>query len=77
MMREVLSRRFKRLMNDAPRDVAVAPPADSVAGQMAPAQELAPGRARIVRDTLRRGTLPVLLVPVKAAVAQSAMGKES
>lgn len=30
------------------------------------AQELAPGRARIVRDTLRRGTLPVLLVPVKA-----------
>jgi nucleotide-binding universal stress UspA family protein len=33
------------------------------------AQELAPGRARIVRDTLRRGTIPVLLVPVKAAVA--------
>jgi len=32
------------------------------------AQELAPGRAKIVRDTLRRGTIPVLLVPVKAAV---------
>ena len=32
------------------------------------AQEPAPGRACIVRDTLRRGTIPVLLVPVKAAV---------
>jgi nucleotide-binding universal stress UspA family protein len=32
------------------------------------AQELAPGRASIVRETLRRGTIPVLLVPVKAAV---------
>ena len=31
-------------------------------------QEPAPGRAYIVRDTLRRGTIPVLLVPVKAAV---------
>jgi nucleotide-binding universal stress UspA family protein len=33
------------------------------------AQELAPGRAIIVRETLRRGRIPVLLVPVKAAVA--------
>jgi nucleotide-binding universal stress UspA family protein len=32
------------------------------------AQELGPGRASIVRETLRRGTIPVLLVPVKAAV---------
>ena len=32
------------------------------------AQELAPGRASVVRETLRRGTIPVLLVPVKAAV---------
>jgi nucleotide-binding universal stress UspA family protein len=32
------------------------------------AQELAPRRASIVRDTLRRGTIPVMLVPVKAAV---------
>jgi nucleotide-binding universal stress UspA family protein len=31
------------------------------------AQELAPGRASIVRDTLRRGTIPILLVPVKAS----------
>jgi nucleotide-binding universal stress UspA family protein len=31
-------------------------------------QELAPGRASIVRETLRDGTIPVLLVPVKAAV---------
>ena len=31
-------------------------------------QELAPGRASIVRDTLRRGRIPVLLMPVKAAV---------
>ena len=36
MMREVLSRRFKRLMNDAPRDVPVAPSALAVAGQMRP-----------------------------------------
>jgi hypothetical protein len=32
------------------------------------AQELAPGRASVVRETLRRGTIPVLLVPVKTAV---------
>jgi nucleotide-binding universal stress UspA family protein len=32
------------------------------------AQELAPGRASIVRETLRRGRIPVLLVPVTAAV---------
>jgi nucleotide-binding universal stress UspA family protein len=32
------------------------------------AQELAPGRASIVRETLRRGTIPVVLVPVKAVV---------
>jgi nucleotide-binding universal stress UspA family protein len=36
------------------------------------AQELAPGRAIIVRDTLRRRTIPVMLVPVKTAV-QAAM----
>ena len=45
MMREVLSRRFKRLMNDAPRDVPVAPSALAVAGQMPPAQDLAPADA--------------------------------
>jgi nucleotide-binding universal stress UspA family protein len=33
------------------------------------AQELAPGRARIVREALRRGSMPILLVPVTAAVA--------
>jgi nucleotide-binding universal stress UspA family protein len=33
------------------------------------AQELAPGRARIVRETLRRGRIPILLVPVTTAVA--------
>lgn len=32
------------------------------------AQELAPGRASIVRETLRRGSLPVLLVPVQAGL---------
>jgi nucleotide-binding universal stress UspA family protein len=32
------------------------------------AQELAPGRASIVRETLRRGRIPVLLVPVRAAL---------
>ena len=32
-------------------------------------QELAPGRATIVRDTLRRGNIPILLVPVTTAVA--------
>ncbi len=35
-------------------------------------QELAPGRARIVRNTLRRGTIPILLVPVKAEVVGAA-----
>jgi nucleotide-binding universal stress UspA family protein len=30
------------------------------------AQELAPGRAGIVRETLRHGSIPVLLVPVRA-----------
>lgn len=33
------------------------------------AQELAPGRARIVRETLRHGRIPILLVPVTTAVA--------
>jgi nucleotide-binding universal stress UspA family protein len=32
-------------------------------------QELAPGRARIVRETLRHGSIPILLVPVTTAVA--------
>jgi nucleotide-binding universal stress UspA family protein len=32
------------------------------------AQELAPGRASIVRETLRRGSIPVLLLPVRAAL---------
>jgi nucleotide-binding universal stress UspA family protein len=32
-------------------------------------QELAPGRAMIVRETLRRGRIPILLVPVTTAVA--------
>jgi nucleotide-binding universal stress UspA family protein len=32
------------------------------------AQDLTPGRASVVRETLRRGTIPVLLVPVKTAV---------
>jgi nucleotide-binding universal stress UspA family protein len=32
-------------------------------------QELAPGRASIVRDTLRRGTIPVVLVPAKPEAA--------
>jgi nucleotide-binding universal stress UspA family protein len=32
-------------------------------------QELAAGRARIVRETLRRGRIPILLVPVTTAVA--------
>jgi hypothetical protein len=36
------------------------------------AQELAPGRARIVRDTLRHGTFPILFVPVKAEVVEAA-----
>ena len=34
-------------------------------------QELAPGRARIVRDTLRHGTIPIVLVPVKAEVVEA------
>jgi len=36
------------------------------------AQELAPGRARIVRDTLRHGTFPILFVPVKAEALEAA-----
>jgi nucleotide-binding universal stress UspA family protein len=32
------------------------------------AQELAPGRANIVRETLRRGSIPVLLLPARAVV---------
>jgi nucleotide-binding universal stress UspA family protein len=33
------------------------------------AQELEQGRARIVRETLRRGRIPIMLVPVTTAVA--------
>jgi excinuclease ABC subunit C len=62
MMREVLSRRFKRLMNDAPREVAVAPPADSVAGQMAPAQDLAPGAGDEGADAAEDSPWPDLVV---------------
>ena len=62
MMREVLSRRFKRLMNDAPRDVAVAPSADSVAGQMAPAQDLAPGAGDEGADAAEDSPWPDLVV---------------
>jgi len=62
MMREVLSRRFKRLMNDAPRDVAVAPSADSVAGQMAPAQDLAPGAGDEGEDATEDSPWPDLVV---------------
>ena len=62
MMREVLSRRFKRLMNDAPRDVAVAPPADSVAGQMAPAQDLAPDAGDEDADAAEDSPWPDLVV---------------
>jgi excinuclease ABC subunit C len=62
MMREVLSRRFKRLMNDAPREVAVAPPADSVAGQMAPAQDLAPGAGDESADAAEDSPWPDLVV---------------
>ena len=36
------------------------------------AQELAPGRANIVRETLRGGRIPIMLVPVKAAVPAGA-----
>jgi excinuclease ABC subunit C len=57
MMREVLSRRFKRLMNDAPREVAVAPPADSVAGEDSPWPDLVVidggrGQLSAAQDTL-------------------------
>jgi excinuclease ABC subunit C len=62
MMREVLSRRFKRLMNDAPRDMAVAPSADSVAGQMAPAQDLAPGAGDEGADAVEDSPWPDLVV---------------
>jgi excinuclease ABC subunit C len=62
MMREVLSRRFKRLMNDAPRDMAVAPSADSVAGQMAPAQDLAPGAGDEGADAAEDSPWPDLVV---------------
>ena len=62
MMREVLSRRFKRLMNDAPRDVAVAPSADSVAGQMAPAHDLAPGAGDEGADAAEDSPWPDLVV---------------
>jgi nucleotide-binding universal stress UspA family protein len=36
------------------------------------AQELEPGRATIVRNTLRDGTIPIVLVPVKAEVVAAA-----
>ena len=62
MMREVLSRRFKRLMNDAPRDVPVAPSALAVAGQMAPAQDLAPGDADEGGDAAEESPWPDLVV---------------
>ena len=62
MMREVLSRRFKRLMNDAPRDVPVAPSALAVAGQMAPEQDLAPGDADEGGDAAEESPWPDLVV---------------
>jgi excinuclease ABC subunit C len=62
MMREVLSRRFKRLMNDAPRDVPVAPSALAVAGQMAPAQDLAPADADEGGDAAEESPWPGLVV---------------
>ena len=62
MMREVLSRRFKRLMNDAPRDVPVAPSALAVAGQMAPEQDLAPGDADEGGDAAEESPWPGLVV---------------
>ena len=62
MMREVLSRRFKRLMNDAPRDVPVAPSALAVAGQMPPAQDLAPGDADEGVDAAEESPWPDLVV---------------
>jgi excinuclease ABC subunit C len=42
MMREVLSRRFKRLMSEAPRVATDAPSALAAAPEMAPAQDTAP-----------------------------------
>ena len=62
MMREVLSRRFKRLMNDAPRDVPVAPSALAVAGQMPPAQDLAPADADEGVDAAEESPWPDLVV---------------
>ena len=62
MMREVLSRRFKRLMNDAPRDVPVAPSALAVAGQIAPAHDLAPGDADEGVDAAEESPWPDLVV---------------
>jgi excinuclease ABC subunit C len=62
MMREVLSRRFKRLMNDAPRDVPVAPSALAVAGQMPPAQDLAPADADESVDAAEESPWPDLVV---------------
>jgi nucleotide-binding universal stress UspA family protein len=35
-------------------------------------QQLTPGRASIVRDTLRRGTIPIVLVPAKAEIEGAA-----
>ena len=62
MMREVLSRRFKRLMNDAPRDVPVAPSALAVADQIAPAQDLAPADADEGVDAAEESPWPDLVV---------------
>jgi excinuclease ABC subunit C len=62
MMREVLSRRFKRLMNDAPRGVPVAPSALAVAGQMPPAQDLAPADADEGVDAAEESPWPDLVV---------------
>ena len=62
MMREVLSRRFKRLMNDAPRDVPVAPSALAVAGQIAPAHDLAPADADEGVDAAEESPWPDLVV---------------
>ena len=62
MMREVLSRRLKRLMNDAPRDVSIAPSALAVAGQMPPAQDLAPADADEGVDAAEESPWPDLVV---------------
>ena len=40
------------------------------------AQELAPGRAPVVRAVLERGHVPVLLIPVIAATREAAVPKE-